>query len=77
MCERFGAFSIASWIMDKLPKLCLADLPLLEGPEKRGGSSGLGKLVKLFFDLTFPATAVGLLIEKVSRVVSCIRSMAP
>jgi len=72
VCERFGAFSLTSGAMDQLPKLCLADLPLLEGPEKRGGSSGLGKLGKLFFDLTLPAAAVELLIEKVSRVVCCI-----
>ena len=65
--ERYGAFEISTETANELPKLCLADLPLLLSPKKRGGASGMGKLAKRFWDHTFPLAAIQLLVEKVSK----------
>ena len=66
--ERYGAFEIATETANELPKLCLADLPLLLPPKKRGGPGGIGKLAKRFWDCTFPLAAIQLVVEKVSNM---------
>ena len=66
--ELFGAFEISTETANELPKLCLADLPLLSPPKKRGESSGIGKLGKRFWDYTFPLATNQLTVERVGAI---------